>query len=28
VSAAAVIVLLAGGYLYFRKMETTFADIV
>ena len=28
VSAAAVIVLLAGGYLYFRKMETSFADIV
>jgi lipopolysaccharide transport system permease protein len=28
VSAAAVLVLLAGGYLYFRKMETSFADIV
>jgi lipopolysaccharide transport system permease protein len=28
VSAAAVVVPLAGGYLYFRKMETSFADIV
>jgi len=28
VSTAAVAVLLAGGYLYFRKMETSFADIV
>jgi lipopolysaccharide transport system permease protein len=28
VSAAAVLVMLIGGYLYFRKMETSFADIV
>ena len=28
VSAAAVAVLLLGGVLYFRKMESTFADIV
>jgi lipopolysaccharide transport system permease protein len=28
VSAAAVAVLLAGGLLYFRKMESTFADVV
>ena len=28
VSAAAVAVLLVGGLLYFRKMESTFADIV
>jgi len=28
VSAAAVVVLLLGGVLYFRKMESTFADIV
>ena len=28
VSAAAVVILLAGGFLYFRKMETSFADIV
>jgi lipopolysaccharide transport system permease protein len=28
VSAGAVAVLLVGGYLYFRKMETSFADIV
>jgi lipopolysaccharide transport system permease protein len=28
VSAAAVAVLLVGGLLYFRKMESTFADVV
>ena len=28
VSAAAVVVLLLGGLLYFRKMEATFADVV
>jgi lipopolysaccharide transport system permease protein len=28
VSAAAVLILLVGGILYFRKMEATFADIV
>ena len=28
VSAAAVVVLLLGGLLYFRKMESTFADVV
>jgi lipopolysaccharide transport system permease protein len=28
VSAAAVLVMLFGGVLYFRKMESTFADIV
>jgi lipopolysaccharide transport system permease protein len=28
VSAAAVAVLLLGGLLYFRKMESTFADVV
>lgn len=28
VSAAAVVVMLLGGLLYFRKMESTFADIV
>lgn len=28
VSAGAVVVMLIGGYLYFRKMETSFADIV
>jgi lipopolysaccharide transport system permease protein len=28
VSAIAVVVLLVGGLLYFRKMETTFADVV
>ena len=28
VSAGAVVVLLLGGLLYFRKMESTFADVV
>ena len=28
VSAAAVLIMLVGGVLYFRKMESTFADIV
>jgi len=28
VSAAAVIVMLIGGVFYFRKMESTFADVV
>jgi lipopolysaccharide transport system permease protein len=28
VSAVAVVVMLIGGILYFRKMESTFADIV
>jgi lipopolysaccharide transport system permease protein len=28
VSAGAVAVLLLGGLLYFRKMESTFADVV
>jgi len=28
VSAGAVMVMLLGGALYFRRMESTFADIV
>jgi hypothetical protein len=28
VSVVAVVILLIGGLMYFRQMETTFADLV